>query len=124
MQLMPATAKATARKIKLRYRGTRSLSDPNVNIRLGSAYLQQLLKQFNNNKILAIAAYNAGPHRVKGWLNDGKPLPFDIWIETIPFRETREYVQAVLAYQVIYQQQLMPEAEIALLSRQEESAVY
>ena len=53
--------------------------------------------------MLATAAYNAGPHRVKSWLKDAKPLPADVWIETIPFKETREYVKSVLAYQQIYQ---------------------
>lgn len=124
MQLMPATASATARKIRLRYKGSSSLYDASTNIRLGSAYIKQLLRQFNGNKILAIAAYNAGPHRVKSWLNDGTPLPFDIWVETIPFRETRDYVQAVLAYQVIYQQKFMPSLDFAMLSDREEGAIY
>lgn len=124
MQLMPRTASATAKKIRLRYKGTQSLYDANTNIRLGSAYLRQLLKQFNGNKILAIAAYNAGPTRVKSWINDGTPLPFDIWVETIPFRETREYVQAVLAYQVIYQQKLSPSHDFAMLSSKEAEATY
>ncbi len=53
--------------------------------------------------MLATASYNAGPYRVKRWLKDAKILPADIWIETIPYKETRNYVKSVLAYQEIYQ---------------------
>ncbi|WP_299794456.1 transglycosylase SLT domain-containing protein [uncultured Shewanella sp.] len=104
MQLMPATAKETARKEGLKYKGQRSLYLSETNIRLGSAYYAGLLKQFDDNRVLATAAYNAGPHRVKRWLKqtDGK-LDVMSFIESIPFTETREYVQAVLSYRVIYQ---------------------
>ena len=104
MQLMPATARETARKEGVKYKGQRSLYQAETNIRLGSAYYASLLKQFNNNRVLATAAYNAGPHRVKGWLKqtEGK-LDVMAFIESIPFTETREYVQAVLSYRVIYQ---------------------
>ncbi|MEC4725316.1 transglycosylase SLT domain-containing protein [Shewanella sp. D64] len=104
MQLMPATAKETAKKQRLKYKNKRSLYQANINIPLGSAYYSSLLKQFNNNRVLATAAYNAGPHRVKGWLkvSDGQ-LDVIEFIESLPFTETREYVQAVLSYRVIYQ---------------------
>lgn len=104
MQLMPATAKETARKEGIKYKGKRSLYQAETNIRLGSAYYARLLKKFNNNRVLATAAYNAGPHRVKRWLKqtEGK-LDVMAFIESIPFTETREYVQAVLSYRVIYQ---------------------
>jgi soluble lytic murein transglycosylase len=102
MQLMPSTARSTAREIGVQYRYW-DLIDPSQNIQLGSRYLHQLLDQFNGNRILAAAAYNAGPYRVKQWLeNSEKQLPYDIWIETIPYGETRSYVQNVLAYSVIY----------------------
>ena len=80
------------------------LLQPETNITLGSRYLSQLLNEFNGNRILAAAAYNAGPTRVRQWLSKDtqNSLPFDIWIETIPFGETRGYVQNVLAYSVIY----------------------
>ena len=104
MQLMPATAKETARKVGLKYQGRRSLYDNDTNIKLGSAYYASLMKQFNNNRVLATAAYNAGPHRVKRWLkNTNGKLDVIAFIETIPYTETREYVQAVLSYRVIYQ---------------------
>ncbi len=106
MQLMPGTAKDTARKLGLRYRRADLLS-PDSNIRLGSTYFTQLLTRFNGNRILATAAYNAGPHRVNSWLQQqSQQVPFDIWIETIPFSETRKYVQRVLSYAVIYSHRL------------------
>ncbi|MCP8898819.1 transglycosylase SLT domain-containing protein [Gilvimarinus xylanilyticus] len=103
MQLLPSTAKQTARRNGMSI-STWDLLTPETNIALGGRYLGQLLNQFDGNRILAAAAYNAGPTRVKQWLNDDKAsqLPFDIWIETIPYRETRGYVQNVLAYSVIY----------------------
>ncbi|MGI1678284.1 MAG: transglycosylase SLT domain-containing protein [Cellvibrionaceae bacterium] len=102
MQLMPATAKQTARKIGVRHT-TRDLIKPSHNINLGSRYLDELLQQFDGNRILAAAAYNAGPNRVKRWLkNSEAEMPYDVWIETIPFRETRGYVQNVLSFSVIY----------------------
>ena len=80
------------------------LFDQNVNIGLGSRYLAELLEQFNGNRLLALAAYNAGPHRIDNWLEDedDKGVPADVWIESIPFRETRDYVQAVLTYRVLF----------------------
>ncbi|MCM2679516.1 transglycosylase SLT domain-containing protein [Echinimonas agarilytica] len=124
MQLMPATAKATAKKIGLRYKGTESLYQSETNIRLGSAYIKQVLGQFNQNQILAIASYNAGPHRVKRWVNDDTTLPFDVWVETIPFKETRAYVQAVLAYRVIYDLKLNGKTTSSMLTSKEKAAKY
>ncbi|MCL6414744.1 transglycosylase SLT domain-containing protein [Aestuariirhabdus sp. Z084] len=106
LQLMPSTARQVARRGKLSYRGKRDLLNPATNIKLGSRYLAQLLKQFNGNRVLATAAYNAGPHRVRQWLKNGSEIPFDIWIETIPFEETRQYVQNVLSFSVIYDDKL------------------
>lgn len=104
MQIMPRTARQTARRYGIKYNGRKHLNDYITNIRIGSAYYQQLKKQFNNNRIFAIASYNAGPNRVRNWrtISDGN-LDVVSFIETIPFRETREYVQAVLIYNVIYQ---------------------
>lgn len=103
MQLLPSTAKQTASRAGLRI-NTYDLLQPDTNITLGSRYITQLLNEFKGNRILAAAAYNAGPSRVKQWLSKDTrdSLPFDIWIETIPYRETRGYVQNVLAYSVIY----------------------
>lgn len=102
MQLMPSTAKQTAKAAGMTYH-QQALLQPETNIKLGSHYLTGLLNRFDGNRILAAAAYNAGPNRVRQWLNrSDQRLPFDVWIETIPFYETRKYVQNVLAYSVIY----------------------
>ena len=106
MQLMPRTAKETARKIGLTdYKGTKQLSEGEINLQLGSAYLNMLLKRYQGNRILATAAYNAGPNRVDRWLVNAQKnsLSMDSWVESIPYNETRRYVKNVLAYNVIYQ---------------------
>ena len=102
MQLMPATAKETAKRFGIPMSSTQQLLNPNVNIQLGAAYLRQLYNQFNGNRVLASAAYNGGGGNVRKWLRGADHLPADVWIETIPFDETRQYVQNVLADSVIY----------------------
>lgn len=104
MQIMPATATIVSRRHNIRYRSRHELLQPEKNILLGSAYLKDLLARFDGNSIYATAAYNAGPHRVNRWLKETADLPIDIWIETIPFAETRQYVKNVLAYSVIFAQ--------------------
>ena len=103
MQLMPATGREMAARAGRRL-STQDLLDPEVNIQLGSRYLSELLQDFQGNRILATAAYNAGPNRVKQWLqrSQERPLPYDVWVETIPYGETRNYVESVLTYAVIY----------------------
>jgi soluble lytic murein transglycosylase len=103
MQLLPSTAKQTAQRNGLSY-SPLDLLLPEKNIALGSRYLNQLLTSFNGNRILAAAAYNAGPSRVRRWLNKdaNTQLPYDVWIETIPYKETRGYVQNILSFSVIY----------------------
>ncbi len=104
MQIMPRTGKDIARNLNERWRGNSSLYNPITNIKYGAYYYQKLLTQFDGHYALALAAYNAGPGRVKKWLPEAETLPADIWIETIPYKETREYVINVLAYALIYQQ--------------------
>jgi soluble lytic murein transglycosylase len=106
MQLMPATAKETARKFGISLASPQQVLDPDKNIQLGAAYLSQVQSQFNGNRVLASAAYNAGPGRVRQWLRGANHLSFDVWVESIPFDETRQYVQNVLSYAVIYGQKL------------------
>lgn len=103
MQLLPSTAKQTAQKNGISFT-PQDLIKPDKNIALGSRYLDYLLGVFDGNRILAAAAYNAGPSRVRQWLNKEKnaQLPYDVWIETIPFKETRGYVQNILSFSVIY----------------------
>jgi soluble lytic murein transglycosylase len=103
MQLMPTTAQQTARNAGLRYRGSADLLDPATNVQLGSHYMRNMLDDFGQNRILAAAAYNAGPTRVRQWLRRlAAPVDHDLFTETIPFRETRQYVQNVLSFAVIY----------------------
>ncbi len=103
MQLMPNTAKNLVSSKKKGKINTRYLLNAGNNIQLGTKYLKILLDKSKGNQVLATAAYNAGPYRVKRWLKSTKPVPADIWIETIPYKETRNYVKSVLAYQEIYQ---------------------
>ncbi|WP_394132679.1 transglycosylase SLT domain-containing protein [Shewanella maritima] len=123
MQVMPATAKQTAKKFNIKYAGTRSLYQPETSIMLGSAYYSQLLKRYKYNRVLATAAYNAGPSNVNRWLkkSDGK-LDVMSFIETIPFRETREYVQAVFSYRLIFQHYANEEGP--MFSEQEQQYAY
>ena len=106
MQLMPATAKETARKFSIPLASPQQVLNPDKNIQLGAAYLSQVHSQFNGNRVLASAAYNAGPGRVRQWLRGANHLSFDVWVESIPFDETRQYVQNVLSYAVIYGEKL------------------
>ena len=100
MQIMPATAQSVARKQGDAYRGNSSLYEPSTSIALGAAYYAELMSRYEDNRIKTLAAYNAGPSRVTRW-SDGT-MALDQWVDSIPFGETREYVQAVLAYTVIY----------------------
>jgi len=106
MQIMPKTGQQIARELKEKWRNTNALFNPTTNVKYGSYYYKQLLNQFNGHYALAAAAYNAGPHRVNRWLPKTEAVAADIWIETIPFKETRAYVSAVLTYALIYQKQL------------------
>lgn len=101
MQLMPATAQQTAQRAGVPHQ-SQDLYQVEHNITLGSHYLNQLMERYDGNRILATAAYNAGPHRVNKWIKERGNISFDVWIETIPFSETRGYVQNVLSYSVIY----------------------
>ncbi|WP_198679698.1 transglycosylase SLT domain-containing protein [Aliidiomarina minuta] len=102
MQVMPDTAEYLLRRTPGRPRSrSPDLHHPEENIRLGTRYLADLLRRNDNNWLLATASYNAGINRVREWLPEGQ-LAADLWIETIPYQETRDYVKAVLAYQQIY----------------------
>jgi soluble lytic murein transglycosylase len=101
LQLMPATAQQVGRSTGIKARTQSEILDPDNNIRLGSAYLQQMLNRFGGHHAMASAAYNAGPHRVTGW-RPARSMPADIWIENIPFNETRTYVQRVMEHAVAF----------------------
>lgn len=112
MQLMPATAKSLAKSLKVPYQKPQQLTaNPALNVKLGVAYLGQLLDIFNGSYIMALAAYNAGPGRVSKWSRDnGDPRDRDVdaidWIEMIPFTETRNYVQRVMESLQVYRRRL------------------
>jgi soluble lytic murein transglycosylase len=101
MQLMPSTGRSTAKEIKHPYNGRTTLTDPDSNIRLGTRYLAKMNDRFDH-PALATAAYNAGPSRVSAWLPGKSPMDARIWVETIPFNETRSYVRRVLTSDVIF----------------------
>ena len=104
MQLLPSTAKLTAENNQLPYQGEQDLFKPLNNILLGTAHLNELNGKYPNNRILIAAAYNAGANRVEKWLSraNGK-LALDEFVASIPFYETRGYVQNVVTYDFYYQ---------------------
>ena len=106
MQLMPATGKQTAHALNIRYGGTSALLQSDQNIRLGSGYFRKLLDRYNGSPVLAAAAYNAGPHRVSRWLPTDQSLQAELWMELIPYPETRTYVRRVLAYATVFEWRL------------------
>ncbi|MEH6609777.1 MAG: transglycosylase SLT domain-containing protein [Halioglobus sp.] len=122
MQIMPATGKQVASSLGRKH-STSALYEVEHNVQLGSAYYRQLLDRFSGNRIFALAAYNAGPHRVDRWKkNSNANVAVEVWVETIPFRETRNYVQAVLSYNVVLQH--MQGNDISLLTIAEQQAQY
>ena len=110
MQLMPATAAGIASKLQLPFSPQRLTADGVYNLVLGRSYLERLIDNFGGSYALAIAAYNAGPGRVRQWLHEfgdprGRQVDMVDWIETIPFTETRTYVQRVLENLQVYRGQ-------------------
>jgi soluble lytic murein transglycosylase len=111
MQLMPATARSVAKSLRMKYSSDRLLTDAHYNIILGRRYLDGLIGDYSGSYVLAIAAYNAGPARVRQWLRDfGDPRTANTdvvdWVESIPLSETRNYVQRVLENLQIYRVRL------------------
>jgi soluble lytic murein transglycosylase len=103
MQLLPATGQQTARRAGLPYRGLQTLLDPAANVALGTSYLAEMLARYDNHRVLATAAYNAGPGRVDRWLPADEALSAEAWVDSVPFNETRGYVQRVLASEAVFQ---------------------
>jgi peptidoglycan lytic transglycosylase len=108
-QLMPETAREVAASLKIGAVGEQTLLQPADNVRLGAAYLGQLLKRFGGNAAFAVAAYNAGPAAVERWQKALPQADLDEWVEHIAFEETRDYVKNVLAsynaYKLLYESQ-------------------
>jgi peptidoglycan lytic transglycosylase len=115
MQIMPATAHWAARRLGLKnYRKAR-IHDLGTNLKLGTYYLRTVLSRFDNNPVLAFAAYNAGPTRAQQWRGD-VPLEGAIYIETIPFSETRHYVRKVMG-NIVYYSRLFGQPAASLKQR-------
>jgi len=106
MQLMPRTARYEARKLRIRLKNRHEILNVDKNIRLGTAHLRRVLDINKGRHVLATAAYNAGAQRVKSWLPKSKTMPADIWIETIPFNETRKYVKRVMSTMAVFEKHL------------------
>ena len=102
MQILPSTGAGVARKAGLPWSGAQSLYDPSTNIALGTAYLRQLLDQYGGKTYEIIAAYNAGPAPLARWRKQRPGMDADFWIETISYKETREYVARVLSFSTLY----------------------
>lgn len=105
MQLLPRTAQHLARRLNVPLPHRQALLDPSTNLQLGMAHLRQMLERYKN-QIVAAAAYNAGAHRVEQWLPRETPVTADIWAETVPYEETRDYIQNVLYFATIYDERM------------------
>jgi soluble lytic murein transglycosylase len=107
MQILPSTGRVLARQEKRRYNAS-ELYDPEVNIRYGTRYLKEVLGSFSGRVDYALASYNAGPHRVRRWTEMDLTIPSEIFIEEIPFDETRDYVRFVLRNEMLYRRLYQP----------------
>ena len=101
-QLIPSSARLTARQLKLAKPSDEDLYKPAVNIPLGAVHLKQMIETFKGNIVLGLAAYNGGPTSVRRWLPDSS-MDSDVWIENIPFNETRVYVPRILWHTLIFE---------------------
>ncbi len=110
MQVLPGTGAAVARRIGVPWGGAESLYDPDTNIVLGTAYLRQMLDEYGGQPYFAIAGYNAGPAPLRRWQTQRPGMDPDFWIETISYKETRDYVARVLAFSMIYDWRLNGDA--------------
>ncbi len=119
MQIMPSTARLIAKQYRLPYTPSKLMGDPTYNVKLGAAHLADLVENFNGSYILTLVAYNAGPRRAKEWVAEygdprgGQVDPID-WVESIPFQETRQYVQKVLQNTHVYRARLAPDTVHAM----------
>ena len=119
MQIMPSTAKRIARRYSLRHSTAKLTTHPGYNTMLGTALLGDLIDRFNGSYILTFVGYNAGPGRSDDWVKrygdprNGQTDPVD-WIESIPFTETRKYVQKVMQNVQVYRSRLNPRAMVGL----------
>lgn len=111
MQILPGTGAEAARKAGLPWGGAQSLYEPDTNIALGTAYLRQLLDRHGGKPYEIIAAYNAGPAPLNRWRSQRPGMDPDLWIETITYKETREYVARVLSFSTVYDWRMNGDAQ-------------
>jgi soluble lytic murein transglycosylase len=102
MQLLPTVGKGEAKELRVRGFNTGMLLSPPTNIQLGTRYFKEMVNKYNGQVEYALAAYNAGSNRVDDWLGQGKYRDVAEFVESIPFTETREYVQAITRNAQIY----------------------
>ncbi len=114
MQLLPATGQQVAKALQQSPPGSAELLQANLNINYGSYYLRQNVDRFQGSLLLATAAYNAGPGKVREWLPEQGTAAADVWAETIPYLETRQYVQRVMEYATVYGQRLGSDTSISV----------
>ena len=110
MQVLPGTGASVASKIGVPWKGGESLYDADTNIVLGTAYLRQLLDKYGGKPYQVIAGYNAGPAPLNRWMSQRPTMDPDFWIETISYKETRDYVARVLAFSTVYDWRLNGDA--------------
>jgi soluble lytic murein transglycosylase len=113
MQIMPRTANTVARDQKINYKNQDQLFHSTQNIQIGTAYLQQLAKRYNHHPILMAAAYNAGPSQVNYWLRTHPPNQIDIWIDTLPWLETRNYLKNIISFYAVYQYRINEKSDLS-----------
>jgi soluble lytic murein transglycosylase len=117
MQVMPATASVVAKQEKISYGHKDQLFSFQKNIVLGVAYLRHLARHFLQHPVLMAAAYNAGPRQVNYWLKNHPPKEMDIWIETLPWHETRNYLKNVISFYVVYQYRMQHKSDLRTLMK-------
>ncbi len=106
MQVRPGTARAVGARLGLGKLSTAKILSPQTNVRLGAAYIKQLHRKNNGNLAISLAGYNAGPTNARRWLKTAPVSDVEIWVDTIPFEETRLYVRVVLFYTLLYRRLL------------------
>ena len=112
MQVMPSTATVVAKHERIAYSHKDQLFSSQKNINIGVAYLKQLNRRYNYHPILIAAAYNAGPSQVGYWIKNHPPKEMDIWIDTLPWHETRNYLKNIIAFNTVYQYRLQQKADL------------
>ncbi len=118
MQVMPATAKVISKREKITYLDKNQLFSSQKNINIGVAYLQELSKRYHQHPLLMIAAYNAGPRQVSYWLKNHPPKEIDVWVETLPWHETRNYLKNVIAFYAVYQFRMQEKLDLTPFMRE------